>query len=83
MNVCVYWFKSLLFFPVLCDNFNFVPSYSMVETSYNTVFGINGLLVIQPRGSNHKRAVDEFKDGMLGGNMDRCRNMQRRNYRNS
>jgi hypothetical protein len=35
-----------LFYFVLCGDFNFVPSYSMVETSYNIMFGMFGLLVI-------------------------------------
>jgi NADH:ubiquinone oxidoreductase subunit 5 (subunit L)/multisubunit Na+/H+ antiporter MnhA subunit len=31
---CVYGFNGLLFFPfVLCGDINFVPSYSMLETS--------------------------------------------------
>ena len=31
-----------LFYFVMCGDFNFVPSSSMVGTSYNIVFGING-----------------------------------------
>jgi len=34
------------FYFVLCGEFNFVPSYSMVETSYNIVFGISCLSII-------------------------------------
>jgi hypothetical protein len=30
----------------MCGDFNFVPSYSMVETIYNMVFGIIGLLIM-------------------------------------
>jgi len=40
LTVC-YSFR--LFDFVLCGDFNFVPSYCMVETSYNMVFGITGL----------------------------------------
>jgi hypothetical protein len=34
-----------LFYFALCGDFNFVPSYSMVETSYSMMFGIIGLLI--------------------------------------
>jgi len=34
----------------LCGDFNFVPSYSIVETSYNMVFCMIGLLVISVFG---------------------------------
>jgi len=43
LTVC-YSFR--LFYFVLCGDFNFVPSYSMVETRYNMVFGIVGLLIM-------------------------------------
>jgi NADH-ubiquinone oxidoreductase chain 5 len=43
LTVC-YSFR--LFYIVLCGDFNFVPSYSMVETSYNIKFGMIGLLVM-------------------------------------
>nr|AIY61653.1 NADH dehydrogenase subunit 5 [Embiratermes neotenicus] len=43
LTVC-YSFR--LFYFVLCGDFNFVPSYSMVETSYNMVFGMVGLLIM-------------------------------------
>jgi len=43
LTVC-YSFRLLYF--VLCSDFNFVPSYSMVETSYNIVFSTIGLLII-------------------------------------
>nr|AQP28638.1 NADH dehydrogenase subunit 5 [Cubitermes sp. A TB-2017] len=43
LTVC-YSFR--LFYFVMCGDFNFVPSYSMVETSYNMVFGMIGLLVM-------------------------------------
>jgi hypothetical protein len=32
-----------LFYFVLCGDFNFVPSYSIVETSYNMMFVMTGL----------------------------------------
>ena len=40
LTVC-YSFR--LFYFLLCDDFNFVPSYSIVETGYNMAFGIIGL----------------------------------------
>lgn len=43
LTVC-YSFR--LFYFVMCGDFNFVSSYSMVEISYNMVFGIIGLLII-------------------------------------
>jgi len=43
LTVC-YSFR--LFYFVICGDFNFVSSYSIVETSYNMVFGIIGLLVM-------------------------------------
>jgi len=30
----------------MCGDFDFVPSFSMVEVNYNKVFGIIGLLTI-------------------------------------
>jgi len=48
LTVC-YFFRLFCF--VLCGDFNFVPSYSMVETRYNMVFGIIGLLVISVFGA--------------------------------
>jgi hypothetical protein len=33
----------------MCNDFNFVSSYSIVETSYNMVFGIIDLLIISTR----------------------------------
>jgi len=47
LTVC-YSFR--LFYSVICDDFNFVPSYSMVETSYNIVFGMTGLLIMSVFG---------------------------------
>jgi len=42
-----FWGYSFrLFYFVLCGDFNFVPSYSTVETCYNMVFGIIDLLII-------------------------------------
>jgi NADH-ubiquinone oxidoreductase chain 5 len=46
LTVC-YSFR--LFYFVLCGDFKFVPSYSMVETSY-MIFGIIGLLIISTFG---------------------------------
>jgi NADH-ubiquinone oxidoreductase chain 5 len=43
LTVC-YSFR--LFYFVLCSDFNFVPSYSMVETNYNIIIGMIGLLVM-------------------------------------
>nr|YP_009351489.1 NADH dehydrogenase subunit 5 [Orthotermes depressifrons]AQP29726.1 NADH dehydrogenase subunit 5 [Orthotermes depressifrons] len=47
LTVC-YSFR--LFYFVMCGDFNFVPSYSMVETSYNMVFGMIGLLIMTVLG---------------------------------
>ena len=46
MSTCLtgcYSFR--LFYFVLCGDFNFVPSYSMVETNYNILFGIIGSVI--------------------------------------
>ena len=43
LTVC-YSFR--LFYFVMCGDFNFVSSFSIVETNYNVVFGIIGLLVM-------------------------------------
>nr|AQP28190.1 NADH dehydrogenase subunit 5 [Microcerotermes sp. G689] len=43
LTVC-YSFR--LFYFVLCGDFNFVPSYNMVESNYNMVFGMIGLLIL-------------------------------------
>nr|AQP30475.1 NADH dehydrogenase subunit 5 [Nasutitermes sp. AUS97] len=43
LTVC-YSFR--LFYFVLCGDFNFVPSYSVVETNYNMMIGMIGLLVM-------------------------------------
>nr|AQP27995.1 NADH dehydrogenase subunit 5 [Pericapritermes sp. G TB-2017] len=43
LTVC-YSFR--LFYFVLCGDFNFVPSFSMVESNYNMVFGMIGLLIM-------------------------------------
>nr|AQP28599.1 NADH dehydrogenase subunit 5 [Hospitalitermes sp. A TB-2017] len=43
LTVC-YSFR--LFYFVLCGDFNFVPSYSMVETNYNMMIGMVGLLIM-------------------------------------
>ena len=48
LSVC-YSFR--LFYFVVCGDFNFVPSYSRVETSYNIVFGMIGLLIVSVFGS--------------------------------
>ena len=47
LTVC---YSFCLFYSVLCINFNFVPSYSMVETSYNMMVGIISLLIISILG---------------------------------
>jgi len=47
LTVC-YSFR--LFYFVICGDFNFVPSYSIVETGYNIVFGIIGLLIMSVFG---------------------------------
>jgi len=41
----VWWFVILSVYFILCGDFNFVPSYSIVETGY-MVIGIIGLLII-------------------------------------
>jgi len=46
LTVC-YSFRYI----VMCGDFNFVPSYSMAETSYNIVSGIIGLLIVSVFGS--------------------------------
>nr|WMY24125.1 NADH dehydrogenase subunit 5 [Nasutitermes sp. 3 MLW-2023a]WMY24242.1 NADH dehydrogenase subunit 5 [Nasutitermes sp. 3 MLW-2023a] len=43
LTVC-YSFR--LFYFVLCGDFNFVPSYSVVETNYSMMIGMVGLLVM-------------------------------------
>nr|WMY23982.1 NADH dehydrogenase subunit 5 [Trinervitermes geminatus] len=43
LTVC-YSFR--LFYFVLCGDFNFVPSYSMVEANYNMMVGMIGLLIM-------------------------------------
>lgn len=43
LTVC-YSFR--LFYFVMCGDFNFVSSYSIIETNYSMVFGIIGLLVM-------------------------------------
>ena len=48
LTVC---YSFLLFYFVVCGDFNFVPSYSRVETSYNIVFGMIGLLIVSVFGS--------------------------------
>nr|APU93542.1 NADH dehydrogenase subunit 5 [Sphaerotermes sp. A TB-2017] len=49
LTVC-YSFR--LFYFVLCGDFNFVPSYSMVETNYNMMLGMVGLLVMSIFGGS-------------------------------
>jgi NADH-ubiquinone oxidoreductase chain 5 len=39
-------YSFCLFYFVICGDFNFVSSYSIVETNYNIVFGIIGLLIM-------------------------------------
>nr|AQP30553.1 NADH dehydrogenase subunit 5 [Aderitotermes sp. 2 TB-2017] len=43
LTVC-YSFR--LFYFAMCGDFNFFPSYSVVETNYNMMFGMIGLLVL-------------------------------------
>nr|AIY61952.1 NADH dehydrogenase subunit 5 [Caetetermes taquarussu] len=47
LTVC-YSFR--LFYFVLCGDFNFVPSYSMIETNYNMMYGMIGLLIMSVFG---------------------------------
>jgi NADH-ubiquinone oxidoreductase chain 5 len=49
LTVC-YSFR--LFYFVLCGDFNFVSSYSMVETNYNMVVGMVGLLTMSVLGGS-------------------------------
>jgi NADH-ubiquinone oxidoreductase chain 5 len=41
-----FFYSFRLFYFVLCGDFNFVPSYSMIEPNYSIIVGIIGLLVI-------------------------------------
>nr|QXT44356.1 NADH dehydrogenase subunit 5 [Aderitotermes cavator] len=43
LTVC-YSFR--LFYFAMCGDFNFSPSYSMIETNYNMMFGMIGLLIL-------------------------------------
>jgi hypothetical protein len=47
LTVC---YSFSLFYFVLCGDFNFVPSYSLVEINYNMIIGMVGLLVISVFG---------------------------------
>nr|AIY61913.1 NADH dehydrogenase subunit 5 [Aderitotermes sp. TB-2014] len=47
LTVC-YSFR--LFYFAMCGDFNFFPSYSVVETNYNMMFGMIGLLVLSVFG---------------------------------
>nr|AQP30108.1 NADH dehydrogenase subunit 5 [Microtermes sp. A TB-2017] len=49
LTVC-YSFR--LFYFVMCGDFNFVSSHSMIETSYNMVYGMVGLLVMSIFGGS-------------------------------
>nr|AMX22545.1 NADH dehydrogenase subunit 5 [Coptotermes acinaciformis raffrayi] len=49
LTVC-YSFR--LFYFVLCGDFNFVSSYSMIETNYNMVVGMIGLLIMSVLGGS-------------------------------
>ena len=44
--IYIYIYIFVILYFVLCGDFNIVPSYSMVATSCNMMFGIIGLLVI-------------------------------------
>jgi NADH:ubiquinone oxidoreductase subunit 5 (subunit L)/multisubunit Na+/H+ antiporter MnhA subunit len=47
LSRCLRVYSSLfLFYFVICGDINFVSSYSLVETSYNRIFGIIDLLII-------------------------------------
>jgi hypothetical protein len=46
-NVC-YSFRSFYF--AICDDFNVFPSYSIVETNYNIMFDMIGILVMSILG---------------------------------
>jgi len=48
------FYSFRLFYFVLCGDFNFIPSYSMVETRYNMIFGIIGLLVMYVFGGGSR-----------------------------
>jgi NADH-ubiquinone oxidoreductase chain 5 len=43
LTVC---YSFHLFYFVLCGDFNFVPTYSMVEINYNIMVGMIGLLIM-------------------------------------
>nr|QXT44174.1 NADH dehydrogenase subunit 5 [Adaiphrotermes sp. B JRA-2021a] len=49
LTVC-YTFR--LFYFSMCGDFNFFPSYSMVESNYNMMFGMIGLLVMSVFGGS-------------------------------
>nr|YP_009351606.1 NADH dehydrogenase subunit 5 [Hirtitermes hirtiventris]AQP30056.1 NADH dehydrogenase subunit 5 [Hirtitermes hirtiventris] len=49
LTVC-YSFR--LFYFVLCGDFNFVPSYSLVEINYNMMVGMVGLLIMSVFGGS-------------------------------
>jgi hypothetical protein len=39
-----------MFYFAICGDFNFFPSYSVVETNYNIMFGMIGLLIMSVFG---------------------------------
>jgi NADH-ubiquinone oxidoreductase chain 5 len=47
LTVC---YSFHVFYFAICGDFNFSPSYSIVETNYNMMFGIIGLLVMSVFG---------------------------------
>jgi hypothetical protein len=55
LTVC---YSFCLFYFVLCGDFNFVPSYSMVETNYNIMFGMSGLLIMSIFGGGLSYMID-------------------------
>jgi len=57
LTVC---YSFLLFYFVLCGNFNFVTSYSVVETNYNIMFVITGLLIISIFGGGFLMYVCKY-----------------------
>ena len=64
LTVC---YSLRLFYFVLCGDFNFVLSYCMVETSYNMMFGMTGLLVMSifGGGKHHPKHVELTRNNKL------------------
>ena len=49
LTVC---YSFLLFYFVICGDFNFLSSYSMIETEYNMMFGMVGFAAARRNGTN-------------------------------